>query len=157
MSCFVSSLMPDLKGHKYRGNHILLPPISCPSPLSLAPLRRVSKVFPAHVLKIFPTSGRLSSPPSCFHVVIHSLAVQRLFKSREFSAGMVVKNPPDKQEMQVTWVLIPGSGRSSGAGNGNTLQYSCLENPLVRGARWAIVHWVTKNWTQLSTHAHESS
>ena len=96
MSCFVSSLMPDLKGHKYRRNHILLPPpISCLSPLSLAPLRRVSKVFPAHVLKIFPASGHLSSPQSCFHVVIHSLAVQRLFKSREFSAGMVVKNPPD--------------------------------------------------------------
>ena len=33
---------------------------------------------------------------------------------------------------------IPGSGRSSGEGNGNPLQYSCLENPMDRGARWAI-------------------
>ena len=40
---------------------------------------------------------------------------------------------------------IPGSERSSGEGNGNTLQYSCLENPMDRGTRWAIVHWVAKS------------
>ena len=36
--------------------------------------------------------------------------------------------------------LIPGSGRSSGEGNGNPLQYFCLENPMDRGAWWATVH-----------------
>ena len=36
--------------------------------------------------------------------------------------------------------LIPGSGRSPGEGNGNPLQYSCLENPMDRGAWWATVH-----------------
>ena len=46
---------------------------------------------------------------------------------------------------------IPGSGRSSGGGYGNPLQYSCLENPMDRGAWQATVHGVTKNWTQLST------
>ena len=40
--------------------------------------------------------------------------------------------------------LIPGSGRSSGEGNGNPFQYSCLENPMDRGAWWAMVHGVTK-------------
>ena len=40
--------------------------------------------------------------------------------------------------------LIPGSGRSSGEGNGNPFQYSCLENPMDRGAWWATVHGVTK-------------
>ena len=40
--------------------------------------------------------------------------------------------------------LIPGSGRSPGEGHGNPLQYSCLENPMDRGAWWAIVHGVTK-------------
>ena len=45
---------------------------------------------------------------------------------------------------------IPGSGRSPGEGNGNPLQYSCLENPMDRGAWWATVHGVTKSWTQLS-------
>ena len=41
---------------------------------------------------------------------------------------------------------IPGLGRSPGEGNGNPVQYSCLENSMVRGAWWAIVHGITKNW-----------
>ena len=45
---------------------------------------------------------------------------------------------------------IPGSRRSPGEGNGNPLQYSCLENPMDRGARWATVHGVTKSRTRLS-------
>ena len=39
--------------------------------------------------------------------------------------------------------LIPGLGRSPRAGNGNLLQYSCLENPMDRGPWWATVHGVT--------------
>ena len=45
--------------------------------------------------------------------------------------------------------LIPGSGRSPGEGNGNPLQYSCLENPMVRRAWWATVHGVAKSQAQL--------
>ena len=45
---------------------------------------------------------------------------------------------------------IPGSGRSPGEGNGNPLQYSCLENSMDRGTWWAAVHAVTKSRTQLS-------
>ena len=45
---------------------------------------------------------------------------------------------------------IPGWGRSPGEGNGNPLQYSCLENPMDGGAWWATVHRVTKSRTQLS-------
>ena len=45
---------------------------------------------------------------------------------------------------------IPGLGRSPGEGNGNPLQYSCLENPMDGGAWWAIVHGVAKSRTQLS-------
>ena len=41
--------------------------------------------------------------------------------------------------------LIPGSGRSPGEGNGNPLQYSCLENPMDGGAWWAAVHEVAKS------------
>ena len=43
--------------------------------------------------------------------------------------------------------LIPGSGKSLGEGNGNPLQYSCLENFMNRGAWQATVHGVTKSWT----------
>ena len=46
--------------------------------------------------------------------------------------------------------LIPGSERSPGEGNGNPLQYSCLENPMDGGAWWATVHRVTKSQTRLS-------
>ena len=46
--------------------------------------------------------------------------------------------------------LIPGSGRSPGEGNGNSLQYSCLENPIDRGAWRATVYRFTKNRTRLS-------
>ena len=53
----------------------------------------------------------------------------------------------------------PGLGRSPGEENGNPLQYSCLANPMGRGAWWAMVHRVAKSQTQLkqlSTHAHSS-
>ena len=48
------------------------------------------------------------------------------------------------------WVFIPGLGRSPGEGNGNQLQYSCLRNPMDRGAWWAAVHGVAKSQTQLN-------
>ena len=54
---------------------------------------------------------------------------------------------------------IPGSGRSPGEGNGYPLQYSCMENPMDRGAWRATVHGVAKSQTrlkQLSTHTHIS-
>ena len=44
---------------------------------------------------------------------------------------------------------VTGSGRSSGGGNGKPFQYSYLENPMDRGAWWAIVHGASKSWTQL--------
>ena len=43
--------------------------------------------------------------------------------------------------------LIPGSGRSPGGGHGNPFQYSCLENPMDREARWATVHRVAESQT----------
>ena len=55
--------------------------------------------------------------------------------------------------------LIPGLGRFPGGGHDNTLPYSCLENPMDRGAWWAMVCGVSKSWTQLKrlcihTHTH---
>ena len=48
--------------------------------------------------------------------------------------------------------FIPGWGRSPGGGNGNPLQYSCLENLMDRGAWWSPVHWVANSCTRLSMH-----
>ena len=59
-----------------------------------------------------------------------------------FPGDSVVKNPP---ACGGDVGLIPGSGRSPGEGNGNLLQYSCLENPMDRGAWWVIVHGVAKS------------
>ena len=58
----------------------------------------------------------------------------------------MVKNPPGSAGDAG---LIPGLERSPGEGNGDSLQYSCLGNPMVRGAWWA-----TKSWTWLSKQAH---
>ena len=60
---------------------------------------------------------------------------------------LVVKNLPAKAGDIRDMGSIPGSGRSPGKGNGNPLQYSCLENPIDRGAWQAAVHGVTKRWT----------
>ena len=57
----------------------------------------------------------------------------------------VVKNPPANAGDTRDEGSIPGLGRSPGVGNGNPLQYSCLENPVDSGAWWATVHGVTKS------------
>ena len=57
---------------------------------------------------------------------------------------LVVKNPPANAGDTRDMGSIPGLERSLGRGNGNPLQYSCLENPMDRGAWWAIVHGMAK-------------
>ena len=67
---------------------------------------------------------------------------------RGFTGGLLVKN------LSVTegdLGLIPWLGRSPGEGNGYPLQYSCLENPMERGAWWATVFAVTRSWIHLVT------
>ena len=58
-----------------------------------------------------------------------------------FPGGSAVKNLPVSAEDTGS---IPRSGRSPGEGSGNPLQYSCLGNPMERGAWWATAHGVTK-------------
>ena len=67
---------------------------------------------------------------------------------------LVVKNLPANAGDTRDTSLIPGSGRSSGEGNGNLLQCSCLENWVDGGIWWATVHEVTNSWTRLSMHSH---
>ena len=64
-----------------------------------------------------------------------------------YPGGIVVKNlPANAGDMG----LVPGSGRSPGEEDGNTLQYSFLGNPMDRGAWWGIVHGLAKSQTRLS-------
>ena len=64
-----------------------------------------------------------------------------------FPGGSAVKNPPTNAG---DLCLIPGLGRSPGEGNGNPLQYSCLEHPVDRGAWSDTVYGAAKSQTQLS-------
>ena len=71
--------------------------------------------------------------------------------SENIKVALVVKNLLAEEELvlqetQEMWVQSLGrSGRSPGGGHGNSLQYSCLESPLDRGARWAMVHRITES------------
>ena len=67
-----------------------------------------------------------------------------------FPDGSVVNNPPASAG---GISLIPGAGRSPGEGNGSPLQYSCLGNPMDKGACRATVHGVTKELEEMATHS----
>ena len=67
--------------------------------------------------------------------------------------ALVIKNLPANAGDPKDSVSIPGLGRSPGEGNGNPLQYSCLETPMDRGAWWATVRRITKSQTRLSMRA----
>ena len=75
-----------------------------------------------------------------------------------FPDGSAVKESSCNVGVIGATVLIPGSGRSPGGRNGNSFQYSCLENPMERGSWWAIVNGVTESQTRLSDQCiHASS
>ena len=63
--------------------------------------------------------------------------------------ALVVKSPPTSAGDIRNACSVPGLARSPGGGHGNPLQYSCLGNPMDRGAWWVTVQKVTKSWTQL--------
>ena len=80
------------------------------------------------------------------HVCTHTHTHTRIWASQ---VAIVVKNSPASVGDKRDAGLIPGLGRCFKGGHGNPLQYSCLENPLDRGALWATVHRVTKSQIQL--------
>ena len=84
-----------------------------------------------------------------------SLAYSPLYKILKIlllgfpGSNSVVKNSPANAGDIRDIGSISRSGRCPGGGNGNPFQYSCLENPMDRGAWQTIVHGVTKSWTRL--------
>ena len=68
---------------------------------------------------------------------------------RDSQVAQGVKNPPAIQEPWEMQVPSLGQGRSPGGGHGNSLQFSCLKNPMDRGAWNVMVHRVAKSWTRL--------
>ena len=67
-----------------------------------------------------------------------------MFLQWGFPCGSVVKNPPARAGDAGDMSSVPGLGRCLGVGNGNSLQYSCPENSMERGAWWATVHGITE-------------
>ena len=90
---------------------------------------KLATVGDTRLLKIWSLLSTMKVPPLCSW------------------ASLVVKNPPANVGDLCSSL---GWGDSPGERNGNPLQYSCLENPMDRGAWWATVHGVAKSWTQLS-------
>ena len=73
--------------------------------------------------------------------MIHPIFKEKAEKQGSFPSGSVVKNLPTNAGDVSS---IPGLGRSPGEGNGNPLQYSCLENPVDRGACQATVYGIAR-------------
>ena len=89
------------------------------------------------------------------HCLLLLVEQQPLFKNNNniylsFHGGSMVKNPPANAGDARYALSVPGWGRNPGEENGNTLQYSCLENPMDREAWQATVHGVTTSQIRLS-------
>ena len=100
--------------------------------------------MPFLLQRLFPTHRSNPHLPHCKQI-LYCLS----------QAALVLKNPPANIEDTRDLGSVPGLGRYPGVGNGSPLQYSCLENPLDRGAWLTTLHGVTKSWArlkQLSTH-----
>ena len=92
-------------------------------------------------------SYKLLDVPLFFSDLVKYLAKFSTSVGMGFPGSSVVKNPPANAGDSGS---VSGLGRSSGEGNGNPLQYPCLENPMDRGAWQATVHGVAKSRTPLS-------
>ena len=88
-----------------------------------------------------------SGPESSMDCVVHGVTKSQTQLSAFHTGGSVGKGSACNARDLAS---VPGLGRPPGEGNGNPLQYSCLGNPMDRGAWWAAVHGVTKSWTRLS-------
>ena len=84
----------------------------------------------------------------CHISITSGFTVGQCLGGETFQVVLGVKNPPANAGDVRDVGSIPGSGRSSGGGNGNPLPYSCLENAMDGGAWWAAVHRVSKSQTR---------
>ena len=96
------------------------------------------------------------SPAIASHLVLIPQYLPLSTHFTGFPGGTVIKNLPAHAGDIRDAGLIPGSGRSPEEGNGNPLQYSCLEHSIDRGVWQAPVHEVTKSQTQPSDWAHST-
>ena len=107
------------------------------------------KVLPSCLIPQFSPAVQPDYNLNCVFIKsmsIHPVTIYHdLHYSWGFLNGSVMKNPPAMQGATGDVGSIPGLGRSPREGNGNPIQYSCLENPMDRRAWWAMVHGVAKS------------
>ena len=87
-------------------------------------------------------------------VTVHPFKKANFKKIKPHLVAFVAKNPADSAGDARDVGSIPGSGRSPGVGNGNPLQYSCLEDSMGRVAWWDTVLGAAKSWTRLRLSTH---
>ena len=115
--------------------------------------KRIEALYLSVPLSLYP----------CLEFIFFFLIIFLFMLRKGFRGVSVVKNLPTDARDARHMGSIPGSGRSPGEGNGNPLQYSCLENFMDKGAWRATVHGVAKSqkWlntdTHPNTHAHKST
>ena len=146
-----SSNSPQWKKVKSLSPVWLCDPMDC-SPPGFS----VHGIFDARVLEWVAISFSRVHRVSQKQAWLKGLWAHTKWLRRASQVMLVVKKPPVSVGDPGDLGLIPGSGRSSGEGNGYALQYSCLENSMNRGVWWAIVHGVSKesNTTkQLTLHS----
>ena len=96
------------------------------------------------------TGNRAADKTDVISALESQSGIQKCLKSLGASQmELVVKSPPAKAGNERDLASVPGSGRSPGGGHSNPLHYSCLENPMDRGAWEAIGHGVAQSQTQL--------
>ena len=143
---------------------LLVPELSCALPdlKAFPPASSVLEIFLLFSLFAHPSSPclksicskkpHLTALPSTSWVASFNIFMTPA-SVMGFPVAQMVKNPLAIQENQV-WSL--GQGRSPGGGPGKPLQYSCLENPMDRGAWPTTDHRIAKSWTWLSEWTHNS-
>ena len=129
---------------------------------SLEPSKSISAIFPtafAHFMFLVSHFGNshISNFFSCYmcHSDLWSVIFDVAIAIRGFPGGAVVKNLPANRGDTRDMGSISGWGRCPGEGNGNPLQYSCLENSIDKGAWWATIP-VANSQTPLSNWAHNT-
>ena len=104
-------------------------------------------IFPLHCILLTLCFKRRNSLPR-IRSLSPTVLIQPFLFSQSGLPGWLVANSPIDKAGDLS--SIPGLERPHGGGNGNSLQYSCLGNPVNRGAWRAPVHGVSNSWTQLS-------
>ena len=114
------------------------------------PNPRIEPKSPALQADSLPAEPPRKPNASLAMQVYHSIHCENIEHPLGYPSGSAVKNLPATARDTGDEGSISGSGRSPAGGKGNPLQYSCLKNPVDRGAWWATVQRVIKSQTRLS-------